>query len=179
MPETGFSLQRIKVHLRKWIGLYLVGMIAVCFLNHLIYTVTRPGFSDDERMKIMLMNVETALSDEDYEELSMNLLPEIQKTDAGIQILEFEQIPFITAEDPASNMLLQIKLTGGFGDLYLTDAAGLELLRTKQALVEDGVVHLQKCVLTGSEAYLAIISNTTDMESARIALPVLADALEE
>lgn len=179
MPETGFSLRRIRAHLRKWIGLYLVGMIAVCFLNHIVYTVTRPGFSDDETLRIMLMNVETVIGDEDYEELSMKLLPEIQKADAGIQIIEFEQIPFITPEDPTSNMLLQIKLTGGFGDIYLTDEAGLELLRGKQALAEDGVAHLRKCVLTGSEAYLAIISNTTDMESAHAALPVLAAALEE
>ena len=53
------------------------------------------------------------------------------------------------------------------------------MLRVKHALAEDGVMRLQRCVLTGSEAYLAIISNTTDMESARLALPIAAGLLEE
>ena len=179
MPETGFCLQRIKVHLRKWIGLYVAGMIAVCFLNHIVYTVTRPGFSDDERLKIMLLNVETALTDSAYAALSMQMLPEIQAADEGILILEFEELPAASKGDPTSEMLLAMKLTGGYGDLYLTDEAGLELLRQRNALANDGPVRIKNCVLTGGEAYLTIVANTTDMESARIALPIVSAQLEE
>ena len=179
MPESGFALRRIREHLRRWIGLYLAGMIAVCFLNHIVYTVTRPGFSDDERLKIMLLNVETALTDSDYADLSMKLLPEIQKADEGVLILEFAELPQIEAGNPSSELLLKVQLTGGYGDLYLTDEAGLALLAQKNALAEDGAVQIDSCVLTGQKAYLAIISNTTDMESARIALPIVAAMLEE
>ena len=179
MPETGLRLKRIKSHLRRWIGLYLAGMLAVCFLNHIVYTVTRPGFSDDERLKVMLLNVQASLSDEDYAALSMQLLPEIQKADDGVSILEFEELPEIADGNPSSEMLLKVQLTVGYGDIYLTDEAGLGLLRRNNALAEDGVVWLEDCILTGSGAYLAIISNTTDMDSARAALPVLAQGLKE
>lgn len=178
MPETGFSLQRITAHLRKWIGLYIAGTIAVCFLNHLVYTITRPGFSDDERLKVMLLNVESILPDAEYAELSMQLLPALQQVDEGILILEFESLPPVSADDAASEMLLSVKLTGGYGDLYLTDEAGLALLKRKQACVEEAVIHLESCRLTGGECYLAVISNTTDMESAMRALSVLAKELK-
>lgn len=178
MPETGFSLQKIKLHLKKWIGLYLAGMIAVCFLNHIVYTVTRPGFSDDERLKIMILNAETMFAQEDYAELSMRMLQEIQKADAGILTLEFEELPQIEDGNLSSEMLLSATLTGGYGDLYLTDESGLMLLEKKNALTDDRI-RIQKCVLTGKEAYLAVISNTTDMESARLALPIAAGLLEE
>ena len=179
MPETGFSRQRIKLHLKKWIGLYLAGMIAVCFLNHIVYTVTRPGFSDDERLKIMLLNVETVLTEEDYAALSMRMLPEIQKADEGILILAFEELPQIEAGNPASEMLLAATLTGRYGDLYLTDESGLMLLEKRNALTENGRLQIQKCVLTGDAAWLVIASNTTDMESAQLALPIAAGLLEE
>lgn len=179
MPETGFSLRRIKVHLRKWIGLYIAGMIAVCFLNHIVYTVTRPGFSDDETLRIMLLNVDMTISHDEYASLSQALLTELQMADEGILSLEFEELPKAVKGDPSSEMLLNMKLTGGYGDLYLTDDAGLELLKQRDALAEDGLTRIENCVLTGSGAWLTMIANTTDMESARAALPILAGYLEE
>ena len=177
MPETGFSIEKIKIHLRKWIGLYLAATIGLCFLNHLIYTVTRPSFSDDERLKIMLLNVESVLSDEEYADFSAKLLPELQALDPGILTLEFEQLPFVQEGDAGSEMMLSVKFTGGFGDLYLTDEAGLAFLQKKNLC--GPTEFIENCLLTGGEAYLAIISNTTDMDSAVTALPLVAGALKE
>lgn len=177
MPERGHCLARIKIHLRKWIGLYLAGMVLICFLNHLVYTVTRPEYSDDETLKIMLLNVDTGDGDTDAQ--AEALLPRIQAADAGILALEFEQLPRITPGDAQSEMLLRVQLTGGFGDIYLCDGTGLALLKEMHACADGGTVHLEKCSLTGSGAYLAIVSNTTDMESARTALGILAENLKE
>lgn len=177
MPETGLRLKEIKAHLRRWIGLYIAATVALCFLNHVIYTVTRPGFSDDERLKVMLLNVESTFSDEDYAALSINLLPQLQKKDEDIRVLEFEQLPNAALGDPSSEMLLAMKLTGGYGDLYLTDEAGLDLLRAKQAVYAS--VYIENCRLTGEGAHLCIIANTTDMDSAQAAFEVLQKELGE
>jgi len=179
MPETGFSPRRIKDHLRKWIGLYLAGMIAVCFLNHIVYTVTRPGVSDDAALRIMLLNVEMTFPHDEYAALSEALLADMQSADEGILSLEFEELPKAVKGDPSSEMLLYMKLTGGYGDLYLTDDTGLELLRQRNALAEGGLTRIENCVLTGEKAWLTVIANTTDMESAKLALPIVAGYLEE
>ena len=202
MPETAFSMQRIKMHLRRWIGLYLAGMIALCFLNHLVYTVTRPGFSDDERLKVMLLNVDFQLSDEEYAALSLQLLPEIQKADDGILTLEFEPLAGAAQGNPASDMLLSAKLIGGFGDIYLCDRYGYELLGRRGALQDLGKIQidgwesiaaadtetgktftgglrLKHCRLTGGEINMAVAANGTDIDSAMAALRVIANALKE
>jgi len=201
MPETEFSLRRLGLHLRKWIGLYLAATLALCFLNHLIFTVTRPRISDDALLKVMLLNVEPRLSDEAYAQLTMALLPEIQTAAPKIEALDFEQLRPAAAGDEQGMMLLNVKLISGYGDLFLTDAQGLALLAERQALADlegigiegweplfftdesgqryAGGLRTSNCSLTGGEACLAIFVNGTDPDSARVALPILADALKE
>ena len=179
MPETGFSLDRLREHLRKWIGLYLAATVALCFLNNLVYTVSRPGFSDDERLKIMLLNMESSLSDDEYAQLSMNLLPAVQAVAPTVQILEFESLPGASAGDMQGEMLLNMKITGGFGDLYLTDEAGRELLAAKGAIIERETLLIEGCILNGQGAYLTVMANGTDVEGAISAAAVLAEGLKE
>lgn len=177
MPETGFCLSRLKAHLRSAIGLYLAAIAALCFLNHLVYTVTRPNISDDERLKIMLLNLEIVLSEEELDVLSAQLLTQLQEKDDGLLALEFEPLPHVQAGEAESEMLLSVKLTGGFGDLYLSDADGLALLEAKDAVTQSA--HLESCVLTGGGAYLSVMANTTDPTSAEAAFSVLVEMLEE
>lgn len=173
MPESGFSWARIREHLRKWLALYIAATVALCFVNHLVFTVTRPGYSDDETIKIMLLNVEAEVP----EDTASMLLAALQSADGGIRALEFEQLAAVSAGDATSEMLLSVKLTGGFGDIYLTDEAGLAMLEKRQAVADS--VQIERCMLTGGAAYLAVMRNTTDMESAMAALEILQTKLGE
>lgn len=202
MPETGFQLRRIREHLRRRWALYLAGAVLLCLVNNLIYTMTRPRFSDDEILRVMLLNVDVALSDEDYAQLSMELLSQIQAADADVQILEFEPLIGVTDANPQAMALLFAKLTGGFGDVYLSDEAGLKLLAERGACLDLGDVDLPgwtnveytdpatgetcvaglktlRCRISGGPACLSVMANGTDIEGAKTALPSLARALQE
>ena len=58
MPEGGMSRARLRAHLRRCWAVYLVGAVAVLLLNNLIYTVTRPRASEEETLRVMLLNVD-------------------------------------------------------------------------------------------------------------------------
>ena len=201
MPETGFSLRRIRIHLRKWIGLYIAATIALCFLNHLVYTMTRPGFSDDERLKIMLLNTDAQLSAPEYEALGDTLLAQIRRENEGVLTVEFEPLAGVRADDPAGMMLLGTKLIGGYGDIYLCDRAGLEALASRAALLDLGGMQIGGCEgascvhpetgkeitgglrmegsIFGNEIYLCVAANGTDTQGAAAALPHLAECIKE
>ena len=196
MPDAKLNRQRLRDHFRRLWLVYLLGLIALCFLNNLVYTVTRPRISDDELLKVMLLNVEADFPDA----FSAELLEEVQAADLGVLGVEF--VPIAAAgEDPTSQMLLFVQLTGGFGDIYITDETGLALLAERRACYPLEDVHaagteLSECLdpdtrerynaaLTlegsglGGRVYLIAARNSTDIETTLAALPVLAAALME
>lgn len=206
MPETGLNGQKLRDHLRRCWVVYLAGILLLGFINNLVYTVTRPGFSDDETLKLMLVNAEYSRSDEEYAALTMNLLPKVQAKAPQVQVLEVESLAGVSEENPNSAMLLKVQLVSGFGDIYLTDSAAFAMLQSQGACLD-----LRDMALPGWEAvscadpetgsgftggfradqtvfensggdgyiYLSIAVNTTDQESALAALPLLASAITE
>lgn len=187
MPEGRITSIKIRDHFRRMWIFYLVGMAIVLFLNNLIFTVTRPSFSDDETLKIMLLNVEAQIDES-------ALLASLQ--DAGIRCVETEALAGAAADDPTSNMLLLVKLTSGFGDIYITDSAGLAQLESRAACLDLSDVQAQGAApvfVTHPETnqsyagalqladgrYLVVPSNSTNIPQARQALPTLIKMLTE
>lgn len=206
MPETGLNRRRLQDHLRRCWVIYLAGIVLLFFLNNLVYTVTRPAFTEEETMKIMLVNAECTLSDEAYAAMTMDLLPRLQEQAPQIQVLEIEQLAGVTKENPQSAMLLKTKLVSGFGDIYLTDSIAFSMLAEQVSLFNLRDISLDGweavpcsepetnrsftggiCISSAAfvpaggdgKLYLSVPANTTDPESALAALPLIASAIME
>lgn len=187
MPEEKITRQSIRDHFRRMWVWYLAGIAIVLFLNNLFFTVTRPSFSDGETLKIMLLNTSAAIDEE-------KLLQSIGET--GIQCVQTEELAFASADDSTSNMLLMVKLTAGFGDIYITDESGLMQLNNRAACLDLAdirargfepvtVIHpesgetLTGALKTPDGKYLVIPSNSTNIQEAKTALPLLAAMITE
>lgn len=123
MPEGKINRQRVQDHFRRLWAVYLIGAVALCFLNHLVFTVTRPGYSEAETLKIMLVNADVFLSEDE-------VLSNVEHLGfRAVETLELSVAP----EDETSRMLLITQLVSGDGDIYITDTAGLDVLREREA----------------------------------------------
>lgn len=197
MPEEKLNGAKLREHLRRCWALYLAGIALLCFLNHLVYTVSRPGFSEEETLRVMLLNVELDLD----EEARGELLRTVQAAGAGIRTLEVESLVAARTEDAYSGVLLTSKLIAGYGDVYVTDVEGFALLAARGACLALGDLVLPgfeavtgsdpetgaedvygmrtRRARTGTEIYLAVMANGTNLESTLAALPALAAVFAE
>ena len=157
MPETGFRFARLKEHLRRWALLYLAAAVVLCFLNHLVYTVTRPRFAESEILRISVMNADFAPDE-------AALLARVQAADAGIRAVELEYLPQMKKDDSASVMLLVSKLISGGGEIYITDGEGMAMLEMRKTVVQSTAV---------KDVCIAAVA-----EDAKIYLPVIAEEIE-
>lgn len=126
MPETKLDPRRIREHLRKRWPIYIAGALLLCFLNNLVYTVTRPRTPEGALLRVMLVNVNAPEGDLDA--LAAALLPAAQAAEPGVREVAFEPLTYLGPDDPGSAALLAVKLTAGGADLYIADAAGFEAL---------------------------------------------------
>lgn len=121
MPEGKITRQQVRDHLRRLWAVYLIGAVALCFLNHLVFTVTRPGYSEAETLKIMVLNVAVSLPEDE-------LLKETEHLGfRAVETLELSIVP----EDSTSRMLLIAQLVSGDWDICLADDAGLDVLNER------------------------------------------------
>ena len=121
MPEYGITRERLRNHfLRLWV-VYLAGIVLLVFLNNLVYTITRPGYSAAETFKIMLVNADVSLQEDAL----------LQRTEPlGFRAVEMMELSF-SPEDAASRMLLITQLISGDADVYIIDAPGLAVLNER------------------------------------------------
>ena len=188
MPESRITWAMLKDHFRRLWAVYLVGAVLLVFLNHLAFTVTRPGFSDDETLKIFRLNVDVPIDE-------ARLLDAVRDSLPQFLALEIEDLAAASADDAAAAMLLATKITAGFGDIYLTDEAGLELLVRREACHPLEGVYLPgyegvmcthpetgktyTAALCRDGICLVVMENGTDIESALAALgPLAAEIME-
>jgi len=163
MPEGRITPQKLRDHFRRLWIIYLAGIVALSFLNHLIFTITRPGFSDDETLKIMLLNTEDTLPEQEILAAVSHL---------GFRAIETEML-FISPEDPMAAMLLSTKLATAYCDLCLADEAGMQMLAARDACMEGGIIPLENGL------YLAAAKNTTTPQNALDALMLAAEKITE
>jgi len=161
MPEGKITRQRVRDHLRRLWLVYLVGAVALCFLNHVVFTITRPGYSDDETLKIMLLNVQVSLKENELLEKTAHL---------GFRTVETLELT-VAPEGETSRMLLTTQLVSGYGDIYITDEAGLDVLNERYAC------HTVRELQAG--LYLVVSRNGTNLETAQAAAEILAKEIGE
>lgn len=162
MPDTKITSARIREHLRRMWALYLVGAVLALFFNHLLFTVTRTSFSEDETLKIMLLNTDLAIDE-----------PALLEATEHLGFRSVETLPLaVSYGDPSSEMLLLMQLTGGFGDIYIADSGGMDLLSSREACLDGGMR------LPGG-LFIAAMKNSTTPGRAQDALPILFQMIAE
>lgn len=184
MPDERISLQKLKDHFRRLWAVYLAGFALLWFANSLVYDVTRPGFSDDETLKIMLLNTSAAISEEE-------LLQEVEFL--GFKAVEMVELA-VLAGDPMGEVQLAVQLTGGYGDIWIADEAGLDMLAARgvclpleespgeefalaeRAEPESGEI-IAAAIGLQPGVYMAVAGNGTNTQSALAALKPLAEMM--
>ena len=186
MPDGKITRQKIRDHLRRLWPAYLIGLAVLVFLNNLVYTVTRPGYSEDETLKIMLLNVEAAIPEE-------ALLQQVEHL--GFKCVETLPLS-LSDENPGDAMLLAVQLTGGYGDIFIADAACLNALLQREACLPlpagsytDAQVKMHTAPEAGesyaaalrgpNDTYFAVMRNGTTPENALAAMDILFQMITE
>lgn len=156
MPETRLTRHGLKDHFRRLWAVYLAGIVLLCFLNNVVYDITRPAYSDGETLKILLVNADAGVDEE-------SLLEDVRGM--GFENVETLQLA-VQKGNPTSEMLLFVQLTEGTGDICIADEAGYELLLQRDAC-------LQVEAMDGK--YMVVLKNGTNILSAQAVLePLMA-----
>ena len=198
MPETGLSPNRIRQHLRRRWYIYLIGAVLLCFLNNLVFTVTRPRVPERALLHVMLVNVDAP--DSELERLEQALLTAAQAAEPDVRAVELEPLQYLGESDAGSNILLATKFAAGGADLYIADEAGYEVmaargfcaaldaenlpgaeLLTDPETGERCAVRLDAGAIFGDaegEIYLFVSAGADNPAAARSALKILTDPTE-
>lgn len=131
MPVKKISKEGLKAHFRRCWAIYIIGVIVVCFLNNLVFTMTRPRAPEEETVRIMLINTYNAPSEAQQDALYYKL----HSLDETINCLEIESLSYGDNSDPQVNMVLPVKVAAGYADIYVADQVGFEELLGLGALL--------------------------------------------
>ena len=129
MPETGLSPNRIREHLRKRWYIYLIGAVLLCFLNNLIFTVTRPRTPERALLRVMLVNVDAP--DAELKRLEGLLLTAAQAAEPEVRAVEIEPLQYLGENDAGSAILLATRFVSGGADLYIADEVSYEVMAAR------------------------------------------------
>ena len=140
MPEVQLSPRRIREHLRRRWYFYLAGIVLLCFLNNLIFTVTRPRTPERALLRVMLVNVDAP--EAELERLEERILAAAQAAEPEVRAVEIEPLQYLGESDAGSNILLTTRFVSGGADLYIADAVSYEVMAARgycAALDESGL----------------------------------------
>ena len=129
MPETGLSPNRIREHLRRRWYFYLAGIVLLCFLNNLVYTVTRPRTPERALLRVMLVNVDAP--EAELERPEERILAAAQAAEPEVRAVEIELLQYLGESDAGSNILLTTRFVSGGADLYIADAVSYEVMAAR------------------------------------------------
>ena len=129
MPELQLSAYRIREHLRRRWYIYLIGAVLLCFLNNLVFTVTRPRVPERALLHVMLVNVDAP--EAELEALEQTLLAAAQSAEPDVRAVELEPLQYLGESDAGSAILLATKFAAGGADLYIADAASCEVMAAR------------------------------------------------
>ena len=132
MPDTKFTWANLREHLRKYIWIYVAGVVVCVFVTRMLWTVTRPRIPDDRSVVVYLMD--SASSVEPLDAVARDMLERGQAVDETLQLVEFQSLQY-TADDYTSAMLLMTRMSVSEGDAYLASQDGIDALVNAQALL--------------------------------------------
>ena len=118
MSEKGSLKEKLAAHLRRCGWIYIAGIVALVFLNNMIYTMTRPRVPEENTVRVMMVN-----QDADFSRQGKEWLADVQAADESVLSLEFESIPY-DSERYETGMAMPVKLMAGGYDLLIADEVG-------------------------------------------------------
>lgn len=122
MPEKKLTRKRIAAHLRRCGIIYVLGIIALAFLNNLIFTMARPRVPEENTVRVMVIN-----QDAYYSDRAKAWEKEVNAADESVRALEIETI-WYDSEQYELSMAMPVKLMAGGYDLLVSDKLGYEEL---------------------------------------------------
>lgn len=131
MPDTKFSWSALREHLRRYLWVYVVGVVICLFGTSMLWTMTRPRPTNDQTVTVYLMDAYANPSPLD--DVAADMLARTQPFDEELQVVEFQNLMY-TEEDYTSSMVLLTRLAVGEGDAFLTNQAGMDALVNSQVL---------------------------------------------
>ena len=132
MPETRFSGRALREHLRRYLWIYVTGIIVCLLGTSVLWTMTRPRPTNAQTVTIYLMDAYA--NPEPLEGVAADVLARTQPFDEALQTVEFQPLLYIE-DDYNSGMLLMTRLAVGEGDAFLTGQAGIDALVNSQVLL--------------------------------------------
>ena len=134
MPHYGISWFRLKEHFRKYLAIYIVGVVICVLLTNLVYTSTAPQTPYDQEVLIYLADVFT--DTEPLDDLAADALAYAQEFDETLLEVNFESLQYVDPEqDYTSSMLLMARLSLGEADVFLASGLCMEALCATEAFL--------------------------------------------
>ena len=134
MPHYGISWFRLKEHFRKYLAVYIVGVVICVLLTNLVYTSTAPQTPYDQEVLIYLADVFT--DTEPLDDLAADALAYAQEFDETLLEVNFESLQYVNPEqDYTSSMLLMARLSLGEADVFLASGLCMEALCATEAFL--------------------------------------------
>lgn len=127
MPITKFSWPQLREHIRKFLWIYLAGIVVCLFGSNLIWTMTRPQVPIEQAVLVYMAD---AYSNPDpLNGIAQDMLVRGQEFDETLQQVEFQSLQFSDPNtDYTSSMVMMARLSTGEGDVFLASEDALNYL---------------------------------------------------
>ena len=131
MPDTKFSVAALREHLRRYLWIYVAGIVVCLLGTSVLWTMTRPRPTNAQTVTIYLLDAYA--NAEPLDDVAADVLARTQPFDESLQVVEFQPLLYVE-DDYNSGMLLMTRLAVGEGDAFLTGQAGMDALVNSQVL---------------------------------------------
>lgn len=131
MPDTSFSWANLKEHVRKYLWVYVVGVVVSLFATNLLWTTTRPRPTSEQSVIVYLASSYVDCTKLDG--IAQDMLARTQPEDENLRQVEFQNLQY-SGQDYTSSMLLMTRLSAGEGDAFLAGPEAMDALVLSQAL---------------------------------------------
>lgn len=195
MPHYGLSWYRLKEHFRKFIPLYIVGILVCGIMSNIIFTSTEPRTPIEQEVLIYLADDYTVSANLDG--VAAEMLAYGQETDPTLLEIDFEDLQYSDPnEDYYSSMILMTRLALNEGDAFLANKfcaeqmmmqdyylplddylangwmAGLDLEPVEHTSLETGETHIAGLRLDNVVALADTLGAYSTSEAVLIITPV-------
>jgi len=130
MPDTRLTWFNIKEHLRKFIWVYAVVLVAALVAGDLLWTTTTPQLPEEQRVLIYLANPWSNV--DPLTPVAEDALNKVKAEDETLEEVAFETLMY-SDQDYTGTMLLMTRLAVGEGDAFFAGQAAMD------ALMKSGV----------------------------------------
>ena len=132
MPDTKFSWPALREHIRRYLWVYLIGIVVCLAATRLLWTMTRPHYANGEVVAVYMAD---RYSDPDpLSDVAAHALEQTRPFDETLKEVRFESLMY-NEQDYTSSMLLLTRLAVGECDAFFASQAAMDALVSSEALV--------------------------------------------